>query len=138
MNRLAASVIAASLLASAALQAKPPQDSPSGRDRASIAFTIEQRDAVQHYYAGKRGPGGCPPGLAKKNNGCLPPGQASKRYAVGRPLPSGIVLAPLEQELSVRIGPAPAGYIYAQVDGDLLKLVAGSLLVIDAIEGLSH
>ena len=21
----------------------------------------------------------CPPGLAKKNNGCLPPGQASKR-----------------------------------------------------------
>ncbi len=23
---------------------------------------------------------GCPPGLAKKNNGCLPPGQAKKRY----------------------------------------------------------
>ena len=25
------------------------------------------------------GVGGCPPGLAKKNNGCLPPGQAKKR-----------------------------------------------------------
>ena len=24
------------------------------------------------------GSGGCPPGLAKKNNGCLPPGQARK------------------------------------------------------------
>ena len=24
------------------------------------------------------GVGGCPPGLAKKNNGCLPPGQAKK------------------------------------------------------------
>ena len=30
---------------------------------------------------------GCPPGLAKKNNGCLPPGQAKKR-GVGERLPS--------------------------------------------------
>ena len=28
--------------------------------------------------------GGCPPGLAKKNNGCLPPGQAKKQYNVGQ------------------------------------------------------
>ena len=26
---------------------------------------------------------GCPPGLAKKNNGCLPPGQAKKMYEQG-------------------------------------------------------
>ena len=26
----------------------------------------------------------CPPGLARKNNGCLPPGQARKRYQVGQ------------------------------------------------------
>ncbi|WP_338547762.1 excinuclease ABC subunit A [Roseovarius phycicola] len=25
----------------------------------------------------------CPPGLAKKNNGCLPPGQAKKLYGAG-------------------------------------------------------
>ena len=31
---------------------------------------------------------GCPPGLAKKNNGCLPPGQAKKRFGVGERLPS--------------------------------------------------
>jgi hypothetical protein len=30
------------------------------------------------------GVGGCPPGLAKKNNGCLPPGQAKKLYKVGQ------------------------------------------------------
>src|ERR1044072_2255372 len=29
------------------------------------------------------GVGGCPPGLAKKGNGCLPPGQAKKLYGVG-------------------------------------------------------
>jgi hypothetical protein len=26
----------------------------------------------------------CPPGLAKKNNGCMPPGQAKKLYRVGQ------------------------------------------------------
>ena len=33
------------------------------------------------------GMGGCPPGLAKKNNGCLPPGQAKKLYNVGQRWP---------------------------------------------------
>jgi len=33
------------------------------------------------------GTGGCPPGLAKKNNGCLPPGQAKKLYNVGQRWP---------------------------------------------------
>ena len=28
--------------------------------------------------------GGCPPGLAKKGNGCMPPGQAKKMYSVGQ------------------------------------------------------
>jgi hypothetical protein len=43
---------------------------------------------AQSYGYGLNGPvgygvGGCPPGLAKKNNGCLPPGQA-KKLAVGQ------------------------------------------------------
>lgn len=33
------------------------------------------------------GIGGCPPGLAKKNNGCLPPGQAKKLYNRGQRWP---------------------------------------------------
>jgi hypothetical protein len=31
--------------------------------------------------------GGCPPGLAKKNNGCMPPGHAKKMFSVGERLP---------------------------------------------------
>jgi hypothetical protein len=38
-----------------------------------------------HAYA--YGGGGCPPGLAKKNNGCLPPGQAKKLYNAGQRWP---------------------------------------------------
>ena len=40
----------------------------------------------KHGYVGY-GSGGCPPGLAKKNNGCLPPGQAKKLYNVGQRWP---------------------------------------------------
>ena len=30
------------------------------------------------------GVGGCPPGLAKKHNGCMPPGQAKKLFRTGQ------------------------------------------------------
>jgi hypothetical protein len=76
--------------------------------------------------------------LAKKANGCLPPGQAKKRYVIGQPLPPGIVVVPLPLELSVRIGPAPAGYRYGILDGDLVKLAVGTMLVVDAVQGLVH
>jgi hypothetical protein len=33
------------------------------------------------------GAGGCPPGLAKKHNGCMPPGQARKLYRIGQRFP---------------------------------------------------
>ena len=42
---------------------------------------VAQRDPVGY------GIGGCPPGLAKKHNGCMPPGQA-KKQAQDRHLPS--------------------------------------------------
>ena len=41
----------------------------------------------QHGQIGY-GIGGCPPGLAKKNNGCMPPGQAKKLYNIGQRFPS--------------------------------------------------
>lgn len=31
---------------------------------------------------------GCPPGLAKKNNGCLPPGQARQQFGIGTRYPN--------------------------------------------------
>ena len=102
----------------------------------SVVITSAQRDAVRGYFVEKHGRGNCPPGLAKKNNGCLPPGQAKKRYQVGRALPNGIVIAELPGDLSVRIGVAPAGHRYGILDGDLVMLAVGTMLVVDAIEGL--
>jgi len=41
---------------------------------ATLPYTVAQAG-----NGNGNGPPGCPPGLAKKNNGCLPPGQAKKR-----------------------------------------------------------
>jgi hypothetical protein len=115
---------------------KPPKGKKAGSVSATVAFTTEQRGAARGWYVEKYGRGNCPPGLAKKGNGCLPPGQAKKRYVVGQPLGPGIVWGPVPPELSVRIGPPPEGHLYVTLDGDLLKLAVGTLLVVDAIDGL--
>ena len=47
-------------------------------------------DSRERRTAGSRyGANDCPPGLAKKNNGCLPPGQAKKIFAQGQRIPAG-------------------------------------------------
>ena len=43
-------------------------------------FSYQHEDVVRHYYRKEFRDGkNCPPGLAKKKNGCMPPGQAKKR-----------------------------------------------------------
>ena len=102
----------------------------------SVSFSVEQRGEVQRCLVRKHGRGNCPPGLAKKGTHCLPPGQYKKRYAVGQPVPSGVEILAVPQEVVVAIGPAPSGYRYGVIDGDVVKLVVGTLLVVDAIDGL--
>lgn len=102
-----------------------------------VGFSSGQRSSYGDWYHDHYG-SSCPPGLAKKNNGCLPPGQAKKRYAVGYPLPHGVVLGPLPSALVILLGAPPAGYRYGILDGDVVKLAVGTSLVVDAIEGLAN
>jgi hypothetical protein len=138
MRRLVALALALSFVGSSALSAEKPkkQKGKSQETHVTVVFSGTQREAARSYFVTQHGRGHCPPGLAKKNNGCLPPGQAKKRYVVGHSLPHGIVVGDLPPELSVRIGPAPAGYRYGMLDGDLVKLAVGTMLVADAIAGL--
>jgi hypothetical protein len=143
MGRLVVGLVAAAVLSGAPpLLADKPEKSKGksksqGQDAALVVtFTADQRQSAQSYFVEKHGRGGCPPGLAKKNNGCLPPGQAKRRYAIGHALPRDLATERLPAELSVRIGPPPAGYAYVMLDGDVLKLAAGTMLVVDAITGL--
>jgi hypothetical protein len=138
MRRLVALALALLFVGSSALSAQKPkkQKGKSQETHVTVIFSDTQREAAGSYFVTQHGRGHCPPGLAKKNNGCLPPGQAKKRYVVGHSLPHGIVVGELPPELSVRIGPAPAGYRYGILDGDLVKLAVGTMLVVDAIAGL--
>ncbi len=146
MNRfiLGMAVVAIALASPAAGNPDKDKDKDKGKKKdkrgesvtVAVGFNTEQRDFVRVYFVEKHGKGKCPPGLAKKNNGCLPPGQAKKRYSRGHPLPPGIEIRPVPAELEVRIGLPPPGYRYAVVDGDLVKLAVGTLLVVDAIDGL--
>lgn len=48
------------------------------------------KDRGDDYEGEYRGKGqDCPPGLAKKHNGCQPPGQARKNFERGEYVPSG-------------------------------------------------
>jgi len=143
MRILTPGLLVVAVLSTACVVAgQPPKGKADQRDahdsHVTVTFTGAQRDTVSGYYVEQRGKGNCPPGLAKKGNGCMPPGQAKKRYAVGQPLPSGVVVQVVPADLSRRLGPPPSGYIYASVDGDLLKLAVGTMLVVDAIEALTN
>ena len=99
-------------------------------------FDDDKRVAVREYYEREyEGRGRCPPGLAKKHNGCMPPGQA-KKWEMGRPLPRDVVYYPVPPELEVRIGIPPAGYKYVRVASDILMIAVGTGVVADAIQDL--
>lgn len=94
---------------------------------ASIALTSVSTTAA--FSAGKF----CPPGLAAKNNGCLPPGIA-KRYTIGETLPEGVsyeLITDLEQ---YDLLPPDGEWLYYLVDGDILKIADDMFTVIDAFE----
>jgi Ni/Co efflux regulator RcnB len=101
-------------------------------------FTDHHRHAVSEYY-GKQYDGGkkCPPGLAKKNNGCLPPGQA-KKWRVGHPLPHDVVYYGVPRSLFIQLGAPPQGHKYVRVGADILMIAIGSGMVVDAINDLGR
>jgi len=111
-------------------------DSNRGR-RGGDHFTDRHRVVIQEYYSSEFRGGHCPPGLAKKNNGCMPPGQA-KKWAVGRPLPQDVVYYDLPPALIVKIGAPPSGHRYVRVAGDILMIAVGTGLVVSAIQDLGR
>lgn len=98
-------------------------------------FQDRHRQAVLQYYGGQQAKGRCPPGLAKKNNGCMPPGQA-KKWSRGQPLPASLIQYPVPRRVISQIGPPPPGYKYVRVANDLLLVTLGTMMVVDAIEDL--
>lgn len=104
-------------------------------ERPAYFFDDGSRRVVIEYYGAQVRAGHCPPGLAKKHNGCLPPGQA-KKWIKGRPLPTDVRYYELPYELVVRLPPPPPRHRYVQVAGDILLIAVGTSMVVDAIEDI--
>ncbi len=118
----------------------PSQDN-RGQDQRSDSrgpFVIvdHERSTVSSFYREEFARGNCPPGLAKKDNGCLPPGQARKMWVVNQPLPPAVVYHPLPSELYGRLTPPPAGYQYVRVDDDVLLMQTANRSVTNLVVNL--
>jgi len=99
-------------------------------------FTDDHRDYIQKNYVNRYHKRHCPPGLAKKKNGCLPPGQA-KKWTVGKPLPRQVVFYDLPRDVQDHLGPPPPHHRFIRVAQDILLITVGTGMVIDAIEDLN-
>ena len=85
-----------------------------GDDRAIISAYI--RDDYRRH---------CPPGLAKKNPACVPPGLAKQSYNVGERMTGDYILLANPQDYGMPDGTyyANDGYLY-RVDPDTLEVLA--------------
>lgn len=124
-------------------QEKKSEERPADRQDASrrepgkTHFDDDNRRIVHDYYGAKFRAGKCPPGLAKKKNGCLPPGQARK-WAMGQTLPPDLRRYNLPRDLLSHLPPPPSGHRYVRVASDILLIAIGTGMVVDAIEDIGR
>jgi hypothetical protein len=98
-----------------------------------VMFVDTDRTAYRNWWRSSY-KNGCPSGLVRHDNYCVATGHTTRRYVVGQALAPTIVLGDVPS--GVRLRPAPAGYRYAYVDGDLLLLDTTSRIVADVIQNI--
>jgi hypothetical protein len=104
-----------------------------------VRVVVPDRDRaiVYQYYRTEFSAGRCPPGLAKKGNGCLPPGQAKKQlWVVGQPLPPAVIYEPVPRAVVQQLAPVPPGYDYVRVDNDVLLMDMTNRMVADVVNDI--
>jgi len=113
------------------------EQQPQADVRVGAYFGDQQRVVIREYYGKQHKAGRCPPGLAKKNNGCMPPGQA-KKWAVGQPLHRDVVYYSVPKSVVIQLGLPPSGHKYVRVASDILLIAVGTGLIVDAIQDLGR
>ena len=105
-----------------------------------VVVPDHDRAIVYQYYRNEFSAGRCPPGLAKKGNGCLPPGQAKKQqplWVIGQPLPPAIVYERVPPTVVQQLAPVPPGYEYVRVDNDVLLMDMTNRMVADVVNDIN-
>ena len=110
---------------------------PAAATPGAVIVPDRDRATIVGYYQAQFRAGNCPPGLAKKNNGCLPPGQAKKLWTLGQQLPMNVAYAALPAVLLGQLGAPPVGYEYIRVANDILLMAVGTRLIAGAVADLA-
>jgi hypothetical protein len=90
-----------------------------------------QRERMNVYYRDQYRRGYCPPGFSRSSHRCDSP-RETYGWRSGYRLPSTIVYYDLPAPLYSMIEPAPYGYRYIQVGGDILLIDLATLIVVDS------
>jgi hypothetical protein len=104
-----------------------------------VVVPDQDRAIVYQYYRNEFSAGRCPPGLAKKGNGCLPPGQAKPPpplWVIGQPLPPAVVYERVPPTVVQQLAPVPPGYEYVRVDNDVLLMDMTNRMVADVVNDI--
>lgn len=110
----------------------------SGRGaRTSEYFSEHKKKFIHQYYSDQFRKGHCPPGLRKKDNGCLPPGQA-KMWRKGQPLPREVIFYNLPPTILEQLGSPPPRHRFVRVAQDILLISIGAGMVLDAFEDIGR
>lgn len=103
-----------------------------------VVILDRDRDIVRTYYRTEYDAGRCPPGLAKKNNGCMPPGLMNRAWVIGQPLPNEIAYTRTPRELWMKLTPPPQGYEYVQVNDDIVLMSTATRVVAGMLGNLGN
>lgn len=115
------SLIAAPALAQKDKDDKPGQDKERRTGRVSRRTTARQRGRRRSrsqrdlFVLSDRICCGELSARPRQEEQRLPPGQAKKVWAIGQPLPGGVVYYPMPPVLLGQLSPLPAGYQYVRV-----------------------
>jgi Ni/Co efflux regulator RcnB len=106
-------------------------------DHKSEHFSEQNKQFIHQYYSDRFRKGHCPPGLLKKDNGCLPPGQA-KMWKKGQPLPREVIFHDLPPTILGQLGEPPPMHRFVRVARDILLISTGTGKVVDAFEDIGR
>lgn len=134
-------LIAALLAVSLPLAALADKPAHAGKGHGHGNGKAHDRQAARHdgpvVVPSRRAATACPPGLAKKDPPCIPPGQARKSagLAVGDRIDWSRVHIVRRPGL-YGLADAPSGQSYAIVDGRLVRVDDGTARILSIIRGV--
>lgn len=105
--------------------------------RRNSYFGDQHRTVINNYYVEQYHSRHCPPGLVRRNNGCVPRGHARK-WQVGRQLPRDVIFYDLPPQVVVQLGPPPPHHRFVRVASDILLIAVGTGMVVDAVQDLNQ